>query len=232
MRFSTATISALLAISGASASVLPRFLDAYDLAQPITEREVPLLQCADEPIFVGQLQMISASGREAPAAFEGLRNDEGLQMLDVQKMGQPARYENFAFTSCNSTFMNYETTSTKAAEVFFGRLQPAHLMGKRCVSADGLAKTDARLVADKCDPSDDSGQLLQFWSLTKQPATNADKFEYYVNFLGQPSGDNADFPGGYTLNKAIIGANKIIRLQHSPDEGKQSAYYLKLANPK
>lgn len=231
MRFSTATaFSALLAIGGASASVLPRVLDSYDLAQPVVEeREVPLLKCDAQPIYVGQLKMFSNTGREVNAAFEGLRNSDGFQQLDVQKAGQSARFENFAFTPCYSSFMGYEPESNKAAEMTFGRLQPAHLVGKRCVSADHLARPDARLIAAKCDPSDDSAQLLQFWSLTKQPAAEDGKFMYYVNFLGQPAGDNEDFPGTYTLSQANVGANKLVRLQHSLEEGKRSAYFLKLA---
>lgn len=216
-------------MGGASASVLPRVLDAYDLAQPFREREVPLLQCDAQPIHIGQLKMFSTSGSEVNAAFEGLRNSDGFQQLDVQKAGQPARVENFAFTPCNSSFMGYEPESNKAAEMTFGRLQPASLVGKRCVAADMLAKPAARLVAAKCNPSDDSGQLLQFWSLTKQPAAEEGKFMYYVNFLGAPSGDNEDFPGTYTLGQVDNGANTLVRLQHSPEEGQRSEYYLKLA---
>ncbi|TKY86475.1 hypothetical protein EX895_004624 [Sporisorium graminicola] len=232
MRFSTATsLSALLALGGASASVLPRVLDSYDLAQPvlIDEREVPLLQCDAEPIHIGELKMFSNTGREVSAAFEGIRNADGYQQLDVQKAGQSARIENFAFTPCTSSFMGYQPESNKAAEMTFGRLQPAHLVGKRCVSADKLAHSNGRLIAAKCEPSDDSGQLAQFWSLTKQPAAEVDKFVYYVNFLGQPAGDSADFPGTYTLSQATVGANKLVRLQHSKEEGKHSAYFLKLA---
>ena len=119
--------------------------------------------------------------------------------------------------------------SNKAAEVYYGRLQPAHLVGRRCVSADKLANKDGRLIAARCDPSDDSGQLMQFWSLTKQPAAEAGKFMYYVNFIGQPAGDTEDFPGTYTLDKVTLGANKMVRLQHSKEEGKRSAFFLKLA---
>ena len=238
MRFSTATtLSALVTLGGVSASVLPRVLDSYDLAQPVelaqpvnvVEREVPVLQCDDTPIHIGELKMFSSTGREVYAAFEGIRNADGYQQLDVQKAGSPARIENFAFTPCNSSFMGYQPETNKAAELTFGRLQPAHLVGKRCVSADKLADKDGRLIAAKCEPSDDSGQLAQFWSLTKQPAAEADKFMYYVNFLGQPAGDNADFPGGYTLGKVDEGANKLVRLHHTKEAGKPSAYFLKLA---
>ncbi|GAC93020.1 hypothetical protein PHSY_000581 [Pseudozyma hubeiensis SY62] len=232
MRFSTATtITALVAIGSASASVLPRVLDNYDLAQPVAfeEREVPVLQCDENPIYIGQLRMFSNTGREVTAAFEGIRNEDGYQQLDVQKAGQPSRFENFAFTPCTSSFMGYQPEANKAAEVTYGRLQPAHLVGKRCVSADKLAHKDGRLIAAKCEPSDDSGQLLQFWSLTKQPAAEADKFMYYINFLGQPAGDSQDFPGSYTLSPVTIGANKLVRLQHSKEEGARSAYFLKLA---
>ncbi|EST08433.1 hypothetical protein PSEUBRA_001846 [Kalmanozyma brasiliensis GHG001] len=244
MRFSTATtLSALLAIGSVSASVLPRVLDNYDLAQPVAfeqrevaptpapaveEREVPILQCAETPIKIGQLKLASASGREVSAAFEGLRNADGFQKLDVQKAGQSARFENFAFTACNSTFLGYLPEANKAAEVTYGRLQPAHLVGRRCVSADKLATADGRLIAAKCDPSDDSVQLTQFWSLTKQPAAEADKWEYYVNFLGSPAGETPDFPGSYTLSLAHKGANKLVQLNHSDEPGRRSAYYLKL----
>lgn len=232
MRFSTAiTLTALVATGSASASVLPRVLDNYDLAQPVAfeEREVPVLQCDAQPIFIGDLKMLSTTGREVYAAFEGIRNQDGYQQLDVQKAGQPSRIEKFAFTPCTSSFMGYQPESNKAAEVTFGRLQPAHLVGKRCVSADKLAHSDARLIAAKCEPSDDSGQLAQFWSLTKQPAAEEDKFVYYVNFLGLPAGDQPDFPGTYTLGQTTVGANKLVRLQHSKEEGKRSAYFLKLA---
>lgn len=230
MRFGTSsTLCALVTVGGAYASVLPRVLDSYDLGMPVLEREVPVLQCDSQPLHVGQLKLVSSAGREVSAAFEGLRDADGFQQLDVQKAGQPARYENFAFTQCNSTFMAYQPEANKAAEVFYGRLQPAHLVGKRCVAADYLAKADSRLIADKCNPSDDSGQLLQFWSLTKQPALEEGKFQYYVNFLGQPDGQSADFPGGYTLSKANVGANKLVRLAHNQDAGKPSAFFLKLA---
>lgn len=232
MRFSTATaLTALAAIGSVSASVLPRVLDNYDLAQPVAfeQREVPALQCDDKPIYIGQLKLHDTESTEWPAAFEGLRNHDGYQQLDVQKAGRPARFENFAFTPCNSSFMGYEPQVNKAATMTFGRLQPAHLVGKRCVSADKLGENDARLIAAKCEPSDDSGQLLQFWSLTKQPAADSNTFDYYVNFLGQPADDPADFPGSYTLNLAKIGANKIVRLLHSQEEGALSDYFLKLA---
>ncbi|KAJ1020682.1 hypothetical protein NDA16_004074 [Ustilago loliicola] len=230
MRFTTATaLTTLLAIGSASASVLPRVLDAYDLAQPVVEeREVPALKCDAAPIHIGQLKMISSAGREVSAAFEGIRNGDGYQQLDVQKAGQPARFENFAFTPCYSSFLNYQAESNKAAEVTYGRLQPAHLVGRRCVSADKLANADARLIAARCEPSDDSAQLLQFWSLTKQPAAEADKFVYYVNFLGQPAGESEDFTGGYVLSQTQKGSNKLVQLQHTKEEGKRSAYFLKL----
>lgn len=232
MRFTTATaLTTLLAIGSASASVLPHVLDNYDLAQPIVEeREVPALKCDATPIHIGQLKMISSAGREVSAAFEGLRNADGYQQLDVQKAGQSARFENFAFTPCYSSFMGYEAESNKAAEVTFGRLQPAHLQGGRCVSADKLANADARLIAARCEPSDDSAQLLQFWSLTKQPASDGNGFTYYVNFLGQPAGDSEDFDGGYVLSQAQKGSNKLVRLQHTKEEGKRSAYFLKLTS--
>ncbi|SNX84666.1 uncharacterized protein MEPE_03375 [Melanopsichium pennsylvanicum] len=230
MRFTLVTFSTLLAFGGASASVLPRMLTSAELAQPIMEeREVGVLECDAQPIYVGELKMVSSTGREVSAAFEGIRNSDGYQQLDVQKAGQSARIENFAFTQCNSTFMGYEAEANKAAEVYFGRLQPAHLVGKRCVSADELAQSDARLIAAKCESSDDSVQLLQYWSLTKQPAAEANKFVYYVNFLGQPAGDTQDFPGSYTLSQASVDSNKLVRLHHSNDAGKRSAYFLKLA---
>ncbi|PWY99842.1 hypothetical protein BCV70DRAFT_113623 [Testicularia cyperi] len=229
MRF--AALSTLLALGTVvSASALPRVLDAYDLAQPLLEeREVPLLKCESEPVYVGALKLVSSSGRELPAAFEGLRNADGYQQLDVEKAGQSARIENFAFTSCNSSFTGYQYEAGKAAEVFFGRLQPAHLQDKRCVSASRLASDNARLVAAKCSPSDDSGQLLQFWSLTKQPTGSGDGYDYYVNFLGKPAGDSEDFPGGYTLSKVTRGANKLVKLAFTEEEGARSPYFLKLA---
>lgn len=230
MRFTTAaTLSALLAVGGATASVIPRVLDDWQLAQPVEQREVPTLQCDGAPIHIGALKMFnSITGHETYAAFEGIRDENGYQMLDVTKAGQQARVENFAFTPCNSTFMGYTPDSNKAAEVTYGRLQPASLVGKRCVSADELALPAGRLIAAKCDPSDDSAQLLQFWSLTKQPAAESGKFTYYVNFLGKPMGDNADFPGSYTLSKANVGSNSLVRLEHHDDEGERSQFYLKM----
>lgn len=230
MRFTTVTaLTTLLAIGSVSASVLPRSLGDWDLGMPLVEeREVPALQCDSTPIHIGQLKMMSSAGREVSAAFEGLRNADGYQQLDVQKAGQPARFENFAFTPCYSSFMAYHAESNKAAEVTYGRLQPAHLQGRRCVSADKLADGDARLIAAQCEPSDDSAQLLQYWSLTKQPAAEADKFVYYVNFLGQPAGESEDFPGSYVLSQVQKGSNKLVRLQHSKETGKPSAYFLKL----
>lgn len=236
MRFTT--ISTILAFGSlASASVLPRMLDAYDLAQPVVERtvqevverKVPTLQCDLEPMYIGQLKLVSNTNKESPVAFEGLRDANGYQMLDVQANGVPARYENFAFTTCNSTFMGYTDESGKAAEIYFGRLQPAHLQGKRCVASSVLGDNNARFIADVCSDSDDSGQLTQFWSLTKQPAANGNDFTYYVNFLGAPAKDDAAFAGSYILHKTMLGSSKLIRLSYSKVEGKVSKYFLKLA---
>lgn len=237
MRFTTLTT--ILAFGSlASASVLPRMLDAYDLAQPVVERtvqpvmverEVPTLQCDLEPMYIGQLKLVSSTNKESPVAFEGIRDENGYQMLDVQSNGVPAKYENFAFTTCNSTFMGYTDESGKAAEIYFGRLQPAHLQGKRCVSASTLGDGNARMIAGVCSDSDDSGQLTQFWSLTKQPAGNGNDFTYYVNFLGAPSQDEAAFMGSYVLGKTKLGSSKLIKLSYTQEEGKVSRYFLKLA---
>ncbi|EPQ29397.1 uncharacterized protein PFL1_03152 [Pseudozyma flocculosa PF-1] len=229
MRFSN-TLALLSMGAMASASALPNMLGAYDLAMPIAERDVPTIECDNEPMYTGSLKLVSAKGRESNAAFEGIRNADGLQQLDVGKAGAAAREERFSFTSCRSSFMGYDTEYTKAAEVYFGRLQPASLVGKRCVSASQLAVDSARLVADKCSSSDDSGQMLQFWVLTKQPTGNGEEFTYYLSFPGQPKDDGSgDFSGSYTISKVTQDNNKLVKLAYEEEEGAPSPYFLKLA---
>ncbi|PWN52808.1 hypothetical protein IE53DRAFT_311395 [Violaceomyces palustris] len=208
------SIVAFIAIgSAASASALPNILNSYELSQPIVERVVGTIECETEPVFTGKLSLVSTTGRASNAAFEGIRNAEGLQLLDVGKAGSAAKEEDFSFTVCKSPFMGYETIYDKAADVYFGRLQPAHLVGKRCVSASQLGTTDARLVAAKCSSSDDSGQLLQFWSLSQSVTNEGTK--NYLNLLGKPADGGSDFPNAYIVSKVTQDNNKLVKLSKS-----------------
>ncbi|KAN0064604.1 hypothetical protein ACQY0O_002233 [Thecaphora frezii] len=208
----------------ASASALPNVLGAYELAAPIAERDVPTLECDAEPIYTGTLKLVSSQGRESNAAFEGVRNAKGLQQLSAAA----AKEEKFSFTSCKSTFLKYETEKTMAADVYFGRLQPASLVGKRCVSASELVSKSARLVSERCSDSDDSGQLLQFWTLTKQPDATGESFTYYLGFLGQPRDDTEDFTGSYVISKHTGNGTALVKLAHKEEEGARSPYTLRL----
>lgn len=212
---------------GAVVSALPNVLNSWDLAQPIEERDVGTIECDAEPIFTGTLKLVSRAGRSKTAAFEGLRHSNGEQVLDVGKGGQSAYEEKFTFTSCNSPFMKYEPDFTKAAEVYFGRLRPLNFP-QRCVSASELAVADARLVSSPCSESDDSSQMLQFWTLTKQPDLTGSEFTYSLSFPGQPRSDSPDFSGVYTFTTLQDGDNSLVKLQFNEADDAQSPYFFQL----
>ncbi|KDN51382.1 hypothetical protein K437DRAFT_49919 [Tilletiaria anomala UBC 951] len=181
--------------------------------------------------YSGTLKLVSRStGKAKNAAFEGIRNKDGLQMLDVGHGEVSAPAQSFRFDACSSSFMKWHRQDDKAATVWYGHLRweqsPHH-----CVSGAQLAQSTSRLVNDQCSYSDDSSQMMQYWSLTKQPSSNG--FSYNLAFIGEPRDDpDGDFSGKYTLGRETLAQNgsgtHYVKLNYVDDGSPASAYYLKL----
>lgn len=208
---------------------------ALGQVEGLDKRIVPTLSCNGYE-HRGTLQIVSRNtGKAKNAAFEGVRNsDRGLQMLDVGHGNTDAPAQQYIFNACNSSFMKYHESDQQAATIYYGHLRwnqsPHH-----CVAANQLASATSRVVNDMCSLSDDSSQMLQTWSLTRQPSRDGSQGdEFHLAFLGQPQDDpNGDFNGKYTLGRETNAANgqgtHYVTIKYSQDESVASAYYLKLA---
>lgn len=86
-----------------------------------------------------------------------------------------------------------------------------------CLSASERSSPNATFVSDKCSDSDDSSQLFQYFSLTKQPASSSSKVTYYLQFEPTPEQErgSSDFPGAYSLGKATKGDEHVVALKYS-----------------
>jgi hypothetical protein len=69
----------------------------------------------------GTLQLVSTStGRAANAAFEGVRNSEGQNQLDVGHSAVNAPAQSFTFHACSSDFMGFHKSSNGGSTVWYG----------------------------------------------------------------------------------------------------------------
>ncbi|KAI3487208.1 hypothetical protein L1887_48918 [Cichorium endivia] len=121
---------------------------------------------------------------------------------------QPARYENFAFTQCNSTFMAYQPEANKAAEVFYGRLQ-ARPPGRQALRG-GRLPGQGGLEAD-CGQVQPFGRLGPAAAVLEphQAACSRGGQVPVLCQLPRPARrPERRLPGGYTLSKANVGAKQ------------------------
>ncbi|KAK0569202.1 hypothetical protein OC861_001128 [Tilletia horrida] len=144
------------------------------------------------PYYTGQFLAFEPDFETTvPAGFvNGVTDPQGRKIVAISNAGKAPNAVAMTFHRCSSKYMPSGVTSSKAADIYYGIVTPAHHTDK-CLTLSSVRKASGPtyVVSSTCNPNDTvEAQLPQWFSLTEQGSfKDPNVLDRYVSVVGSPN---------------------------------------------